>query len=142
MYAIRSYYADIDAQTKKEEADKRRQAENAEIEAKEAIEQTRIENEKITESKRIEKEKLIRITSYNVCYTKLLRLIRAYNIGREEGLNFVYIGNYDDEDRESTYCPSCGFKVINRSGHIGQFVQDHLTDEGNCPKCDTSYNFV
>jgi len=52
--------ADMDAQTKKEEADKRREAENAEIAAKEAIEQTRIENEKITESKRIEKEKLIR----------------------------------------------------------------------------------
>ena len=64
-------------------------------------------------------------------------LIRAYNIGKEEGLNFVYIGNYDDEDRESTYCPSCGFKVIERSGHIGQFVQDHLTEEGNCPKCGT-----
>jgi len=64
-------------------------------------------------------------------------LIRAYNIGKEEGLNFVYIGNYDDEDRESTYCPNCGFKVINRSGHIGQFVQDHLTDEGDCPQCGT-----
>ena len=64
-------------------------------------------------------------------------LIRAYEIGKEAGLNFVYIGNYDDEDRESTYCPSCGYKVINRSGHIGQFVQDHLTEEGNCPQCGT-----
>ncbi|WP_345972530.1 AmmeMemoRadiSam system radical SAM enzyme [Sulfurimonas diazotrophicus] len=64
-------------------------------------------------------------------------LIRAYEIGKEEGLNFVYIGNYDDEDRESTYCPNCGFKIINRSGHIGQYVQNHLTDEGNCPQCGT-----
>ncbi len=64
-------------------------------------------------------------------------LIRAYEIGKEEGLNFVYIGNYDDEDRESTYCPSCGFKVIERHGHIGQFVQNHLGPEGKCPECGT-----
>lgn len=64
-------------------------------------------------------------------------LIRAYEIGKEEGLNFVYIGNYDDEDRESTYCPSCGFKVIERHGHIGQFVQNRLGPEGKCPECGT-----
>lgn len=64
-------------------------------------------------------------------------LRRAYDIGKEEGLNFVYIGNYDDEDRESTYCPNCGFKVINRSGHIGQYVQNRLVGEGDCPQCGT-----
>lgn len=64
-------------------------------------------------------------------------LIRAYDIGKKEGLNFVYIGNYDDEDRESTYCPGCGFKVIERRGHIGQYVTNHLDKNGNCPQCGT-----
>jgi pyruvate formate lyase activating enzyme len=65
-------------------------------------------------------------------------LIRAYEIGKEEGLNYVYIGNYDDEDRESTYCPSCGFKVIERHGHLGQHVANHLTTDGKCPRCGES----
>jgi len=66
--------------------------------------------------------------------TPLETLKKAYEIGKEAGLNFVYVGNFDDEDRESTYCPSCGFRVIDRRGHIGQFVVNHLKD-GKCPEC-------
>lgn len=62
-------------------------------------------------------------------------LIRAYEIGKEAGLRFVYIGNRDDEDRESTYCPVCGFKTIERHGHIGQYVRNRLTGDGKCPNC-------
>lgn len=69
--------------------------------------------------------------------TPIETLIRAYEIGKEEGLNFIYIGNYPDEDRESTYCPNCGFKVIDRYGYIGDIVHNYLTPEGNCPKCGT-----
>ena len=65
-------------------------------------------------------------------------LIRAYEIGKAEGLRFVYIGNYDDEDRESTYCQACGFKVIERHGHIGQFVRNHLSSTGSCPQCGSA----
>ncbi len=63
-------------------------------------------------------------------------LKRAYDIGKEEGLHYVYIGNYPDEDLESTYCPNCGFKVIERSGYLGERVKNHLVD-GKCPKCNT-----
>jgi pyruvate formate lyase activating enzyme len=67
--------------------------------------------------------------------TPIETLKMAYEIGKEEGLNYVYVGNFDDEDRESTYCPNCGFKVIERHGHIGQYVKNHLI--GNkCPKCN------
>jgi len=68
--------------------------------------------------------------------TPIEKLKEAYEIGKEEGLNYVYVGNVLDEDRESTYCPSCGFKVIDRTGYVGQYVTNHLVD-GKCPECNT-----
>ncbi|WP_455756821.1 AmmeMemoRadiSam system radical SAM enzyme [Sulfurimonas sp.] len=65
-------------------------------------------------------------------------LVRAYKIGQEEGLKYLYIGNVDNEDYESTYCPSCKKRVIDRSGNIGQFVTNELDENGSCPFC--SYN--
>ena len=62
-------------------------------------------------------------------------LRRAYDIGKDAGLKYVYVGNIDDEARESTYCPGCGQLVIDRSGHIGQYVTNHLNKEGVCPSC-------
>ncbi len=62
-------------------------------------------------------------------------LLRAYNIGKEEGLKYLYVGNIDDQDHESTYCPKCSKKVVNREGHIGQFVTNELDENGVCPYC-------
>jgi len=62
-------------------------------------------------------------------------LLRAYKIGQEEGLKYVYIGNVDNEDYESTYCPSCKKKVIERSGNIGQYVTNWLNENGKCSYC-------
>jgi pyruvate formate lyase activating enzyme len=61
-------------------------------------------------------------------------LNRAYAIGKKAGLRYVFVGNVQDEDRSSTYCPKCGEKVIDRSGHLGQIVHNHLHD-GACAKC-------
>ncbi len=58
-------------------------------------------------------------------------LKRAYEIGKEEGLNFVYVGNYWDESLESTYCPGCKKRVIERRGYS---IKNHLK-EGCCPFC-------
>lgn len=62
-------------------------------------------------------------------------LRRAYKIGQEEGLKYLYVGNIDDEDYESTYCPQCHDKVIERHGNIGQFVTNRLDKKGTCPNC-------
>ena len=67
--------------------------------------------------------------------TPPMTLRRAYEIGKEIGLKYVYVGNLEDEDRESTYCPSCGKRVIDRTGHIGQYVTNLLDSEGRCPYC-------
>ncbi|MGM0533389.1 MAG: AmmeMemoRadiSam system radical SAM enzyme [Campylobacterota bacterium] len=62
-------------------------------------------------------------------------LKKAYEIGKEAGLKYIFVGNYDNADLESTYCPHCGNRVINRSGHIGQNVQNSLDAKGSCPHC-------
>jgi pyruvate formate lyase activating enzyme len=69
-------------------------------------------------------------------------LRRAYEIGRDAGLKYVYVGNIDDESRESTYCPSCHKMVIERHGHIGQHVTNHLEKSNKCPDCETSIEGV
>ncbi|MCW8838484.1 MAG: AmmeMemoRadiSam system radical SAM enzyme [Thiovulaceae bacterium] len=63
-------------------------------------------------------------------------LHKAYNIAKDEGLKHVYVGNIDDKDYESTYCPNCKKRVIDRSGHIGSFVTNKLKDYGICPYCN------
>ena len=63
-------------------------------------------------------------------------LLKAYEIGKDAGLKFVYVGNFNAPQFETTYCPSCGFAVIERAGHIGSQVKNHLVD-GKCPKCGT-----
>lgn len=64
-------------------------------------------------------------------------LRRAYNIGKAAGLHYVYVGNLDDSAHESTYCPHCHKMVIERRGHIGSQIQNHLDWYGNCPHCHT-----
>lgn len=71
----------------------------------------------------------------DVPYTPASTLLRAYKIGQEEGLKYVYVGNIDDEDHESTYCPGCHERVIDRRGHIGQYVTNSLDENGTCPFC-------
>jgi pyruvate formate lyase activating enzyme len=65
----------------------------------------------------------------------LQTLRRAYEIGKEEGLQYIYIGNIDDEKFESTYCPQCSEAVIRRSGRVGQHVTNRLNENGICPIC-------
>ncbi len=72
----------------------------------------------------------------DVSYTPESTLLRAYKIGQEEGLKYLYVGNIDNQNHESTYCPSCHEKVIERNGHIGQFVTNKLNKNGVCPYCD------
>jgi len=62
------------------------------------------------------------------------RLRTAGEIGRNVGLQFVYMGNLPGEG-ESTFCPACGALVIQRSGFRARQV---LLNEGVCPTCGTA----
>ena len=59
-------------------------------------------------------------------------LTRALKIGKEAGLNYVYIGNIAGHDGENTYCPACGELLVHR---VGYDVEIHTN--GCCPKCNT-----
>jgi AmmeMemoRadiSam system radical SAM enzyme/AmmeMemoRadiSam system protein B/AmmeMemoRadiSam system protein A len=69
--------------------------------------------------------------------TSARTLIRAVEIGTEEGLRFVYAGNLPGQvgPWEDTRCPSCGKTVIERYGFLVRSYE--LTGEGRCPHCQT-----
>ena len=53
-------------------------------------------------------------------------LAMAYDMARQAGLNFVYVGNVHDVPRQSTYCPSCRKRVIERDWHqLGAYDLQH-----------------
>jgi pyruvate formate lyase activating enzyme len=69
--------------------------------------------------------------------TTAAQLIRAAEIGAEEGLRFIYAGNLPGRvgSWENTYCPNCREKLIDR---IGYLVREYrVTPEGKCPSCGT-----
>jgi pyruvate formate lyase activating enzyme len=59
-------------------------------------------------------------------------LERAWQIGKEAGLEFVYLGNVLGHRLENTYCPDCGALLIERSGLS---LVTYRLRPGNCPEC-------
>jgi len=64
--------------------------------------------------------------------TPLETLRRAEEIGRSEGLQFIYIGNSPGLDGQSTYCPACAVLLIERAGYG---VMKNMIKQGRCPEC-------
>ncbi|BAU23193.1 radical SAM protein [Caldimicrobium thiodismutans] len=72
----------------------------------------------------------------NKPYTSIETLQRAYYIGKEEGLYFVYIGNVPGNETENTFCPKCSTLLIERYGFA--IISNQLKEDGLCPKCGFS----
>jgi pyruvate formate lyase activating enzyme len=70
--------------------------------------------------------------------TQASQLVRAAEIGVEEGLRFVYAGNAPGRvgPWENTWCPNCHAKLINRFGYL--IREYRLTPDGKCPECQTA----
>ena len=64
--------------------------------------------------------------------TPLERLQQAVEIGREEGLKFVYAGNAEFEGSGDTFCPACGRALIRRYSFGVIF---NKIEEDRCPAC-------
>ncbi|GAB4223809.1 MAG: AmmeMemoRadiSam system radical SAM enzyme [Acidobacteriota bacterium] len=63
-------------------------------------------------------------------------LMRAWQIGRDEGLRFVYTGNLRTGGRtESTWCPSCDALLVERTGWR---VRIAGLRDGRCGRCGTT----
>ena len=59
-------------------------------------------------------------------------LERAYDIGREAGLRYIYVGNLPGARAESTFCHVCGALLIEREGYM---IRNNNISDGRCPKC-------
>ncbi len=51
----------------------------------------------------------------NTPSTPFAVLKKAYDIGKQEGLKYVYTGNVFDEETGSTYCPNCSELLVRRN---------------------------
>jgi pyruvate formate lyase activating enzyme len=64
--------------------------------------------------------------------TPQARLQKAYDLGREAGLRYVYVGNMPGARLEDTPCPRCGQVVIARRGFQ---ILTRNTRDGKCIDC-------
>ena len=62
-------------------------------------------------------------------------LTRAREIGLEEGLHYVYVGNIPEHEGNNTYCPKDGKLLIHRIGY--SILENNITD-GKCKFCGTN----
>jgi pyruvate formate lyase activating enzyme len=69
----------------------------------------------------------------NLPATPVATLETLHAIARQEGLRFAYLGNVPGHPAESTYCPQCNTRVIERYGYV---VNAMSLKGGHCPKCD------
>lgn len=67
----------------------------------------------------------------NARATPLETLRKAYTIGKEEGLRYIYIGNVLGES-EDTLCPHCQRVLIQRQGY---FTGKNMIQDSSCPFC-------
>ena len=65
--------------------------------------------------------------------TPLSTLERAYEVSKEAGLRYVYLGNVPGHRWENTYCPNCGELLIKRFSF--GIIKWRLNKEKKCPNC-------
>lgn len=70
--------------------------------------------------------------------TPVETLEKAYKIGKETGLKYVYTGNIPGLPSEDTYCPRCGFLAINRTGY---FIKRY-DEKDKCSRCGEDLNLI
>jgi pyruvate formate lyase activating enzyme len=68
----------------------------------------------------------------NLPPTPVSTLDQAYQICREAGLHYVYVGNVPGHKGENTYCPNCSKEIIARSGYRLERLD---VEKGKCRFC-------
>lgn len=69
----------------------------------------------------------------NLPFTPLNTLEAAYDVAKEVGLNYVYLGNVQTHKGNDTYCHQCGNLIIQRTGFYRVRIREILN--GQCKKC-------
>ncbi|MCB2185215.1 MAG: AmmeMemoRadiSam system radical SAM enzyme [Deltaproteobacteria bacterium] len=68
----------------------------------------------------------------NLPPTPVETLTRARDLALEMGLAYAYVGNVPGHPGESTYCPGCHTRLIER---VGYEVREVKMKDGRCPAC-------
>ena len=66
-------------------------------------------------------------------YTPIETLEKHYEIAKQEGMKYVYIGNVPGHPYENTYCPGCGKVVIKRYSY--DILAWNLDEQNRCKFC-------
>jgi pyruvate formate lyase activating enzyme len=67
--------------------------------------------------------------------TRVETLEKAYEMAKNAGVLYPYVGNVAGHKYENTYCPNCGEKLIQR---YGCYLLRYKMKKGNkCPRCGT-----
>lgn len=69
----------------------------------------------------------------NSTVTPISTIEKAYLVGKEAGLNYIYAGNVKKDKMSNTYCPQCQSLLIERTGYM---VRNFLEDD-TCSQCQT-----
>lgn len=72
--------------------------------------------------------------------TPVETLKRAYEIGKETGLKYVYTGNIPGLASENTFCPGCQKLVVERRGYATQIIA--VTAKGTCQYCGEDLSII
>ncbi len=70
--------------------------------------------------------------------TPVETLQKAWQIGKEIGLKYVYTGNVPGLPSEDTFCPKCGTLAIDRTNYL---IRRH-DQNGKCSKCGEDLNLI
>nr|WP_319373768.1 AmmeMemoRadiSam system radical SAM enzyme [uncultured Methanobacterium sp.] len=72
--------------------------------------------------------------------TPVKTLEKAYEMAREAGIKYVYVGNVPGSNGENTKCPDCGELLIHRDGFsVGS---NNLKKDKKCPQCGAGIDIV
>jgi len=63
----------------------------------------------------------------------------AYDVAKKAGMEHVYLGNVFAGDRDDTFCPKCGTRVIDRDGF---WIKSMNLVEDRCGNCGANLNLV
>lgn len=75
----------------------------------------------------------------NASITPEKTLIKAIKLGKKAGLKYIYAGNLPGNDYESTYCPKCNAKLIDR---LGYHISEINIKDKKCIYCGEEINIV
>ncbi len=58
----------------------------------------------------------------------------AWQVGKDAGLDYVYVGNLPGSSHTHTFCPDCEARLVERQGYT---IRNHMKESGVCPGCGT-----